>query len=331
MRFFTARKQLIVCLLFQALLLVTSRPEGFQPEAECQRDSDCEDGFECTKLNRCLAKDCIARELSVAGQQFDPFAFKNMIWAKAGVTDDFLIQLKRDTSDEEFAHNPIVQNLMATINDHSYELMALASVVQACENGDTIPPVFHRQLEEKGNGFSRWVGGLFKNAMGISGEQSSTPMPSASPSMSAAPTAPTTSPSASPSRPVLTQRSYTGLHIEGGFIFDFSYTQFQESGNSTQASPTQFKRGCFGAEVGAGAEVSIFLMITSNLAVEDVIGGSFLLEQDIGLGAVFGAAAGLYVTGEQWSSSCPMYLEITLGGGCGIGIGSALCRTGVVV
>lgn len=329
MRFLSnIRTQLALCWLLQALLLVSSSTGGLFQDRECHQDEDCPTGFECAEsLNRCLAKACIAREVAGAINAFDPVAFKNRVFSQAGVTDDILLNLKRDLdTDQAFVDHPIVTNLMATIQKHSYELAAMAALIQACESGQ-VPPQFHRELQQRGLGFSSWVGGLF----GLNDEEETSseiaeqmPAPTAS-------SAPSMAPSLKPLIPN-TQRMYCGIHIEGGILFDYAFTLFQESGtNSTDEVETQrFKRGCFGAELGLGSEVSIYIMVTANQLPSDIIGGSFLFEQDIGVGAVIGMAAGLYVTGEQWDSTCPMYLEVTLGGGISIGVGGSLCRTGPV-
>jgi hypothetical protein len=96
------------------------------------------------------------------------------------------------------------------------------------------------------------------------------------------------------------------------------------------ASDGSWRQGCLGAEVGGGGEVSLIVIITQNQRAEDVIGGSLLFEEDIAFGLSFRTAVGFYVTGEQFDSSCPTYLELTIGSGLGFGIGGGVRRTGPV-
>lgn len=376
MRLPSTRRQLVLCWLFQTLLLVSVQAQRNQV---CSTDEECEDGWTC-QADYCIPKTCIDRELGALTLQFDPRSYKDMIFKEAGVTVDMLQDTRKEIKDDDqFSMSPPVQRLMNTIHSHSYELTMIGEVMRACQDGtansgtdsneekvsgsdsqestEETPEVKARSnpREEQGvrQSIGSFVGSLFQAAFNLfgQGETATTPAPTASPSgspsassapsVSSAPSfapsvslAPSETPSANPSIMGVSQRTYLGIHMEGGVFIDYSFSLFSESSNATGANDGngyQFKRGCIGAEIGGGFEASIVIVITSNQYPHDIVGGSLFVEEDIAVGGAFGWGVGAALTGDAFGSDCPFYLEVTFGGGMGFGLGGALCRTGIVI
>ncbi|CAB9501617.1 receptor-like protein kinase [Seminavis robusta] len=105
---------------------------------------------------------------------------------------------------------------------------------------------------------------------------------------------------------------YMGLHIELSVLLDLAMSVFSALGDNTK--PTGFIRGTFGAELGAGAEVSGLLGFAFTGTTQDIVGGSVVTDIDTVVGAGIGSALVSNLNG--------LYsLEFTLGGGVGGGFG----------
>lgn len=370
MRLLSTRRQLALCWLFQALL-ISAQYDSVQAQSNqlCSTDKDCDVGWNC-QAEHCIPKSCIDRELDALTLQFDPRSYRDMIFKEAGVTIDVLHETRKEIKDDDqFSMSPPVQNLMNAIHSHSYELSMIGEVMRACQDGtansgiersedkvsgsdsqksrdgkseestEETPEVKARSNPMEGKGVRQsigsFVGSLFQTALNLFSAAESTPTMSAVPSLAPSTSlAPSLTPSASPSIMGVSQRTYLGIHMEGGVFIDYSFSLFSESSNSTGANDGdgyQFKRGCIGAEIGGGFEASIVIIVTSNQYPHDIVGGSLFVEEDIAVGGAFGWGVGAALTGDAFGSDCPLYLEVTFGGGLGFGLGGALCRTGIVI
>lgn len=323
--------------------------------SECKSDDECLSDDTCV-YGRCAATGCMRRELKDFGSLFDGNMYVNGLLQESGVTKQDLLEARRDhwNDDFGFANAIPVRRFTDTIREHADELSQVAEIITYCRSG---VHTRERMLEEGtegerplGRGIGLAMGYIFQSVTnilnGIAGvtpegeAQGEQVEPSASPSVSAVPSvtpsiAPSRIPSASPSMgPTYTvaQKTYLGLHLEGGFVFDGSYSLLFPADNTTTgaADPTQYGRGCLGAGIGGGAELSLIVMNAQLRENNDVLGASVIAEFfEFAFGLALGFGIGVFLEGPATrDGNEAVHYEVTIGGGFGVElVGGSLCRT----
>jgi len=112
--------------------------------------------------------------------------------------------------------------------------------------------------------------------------------------------------------------NYVGFHLEGGIIFDGSFSVFNYPGtNNTQQT---VYRGCFSSG-GAGIDVSALIGMGMTGTGKDLEGCSVLIQDwELGLGPAFGIEYGLMLEPRV------QYLDFTIGAGVTFeGSGFGMC------
>lgn len=309
----------------------------------CDESEECSPGLECSYLSaesttsRCVTnKACLQREMNDMGTRFDPVAYKRMLLDEAGITESDLWQAREANEDNiAFASSAPVVAFMDTIENHREELTEMSQMMTGCALNGARQAGANAVSTAKGvtRSTGAFVGDLFSNVLNFFGrgehhQSTLTATPSSAPSISPAPTvsrAPTEIPSSAPSR-MVSGRAYLGFHMEGGLLVDASYSIFS-AGASRSGNKRRFGRACLGFEAGGGGEISLLILVAGNKFANDIIGGSFLFDADVAVGAAMGVAMGLYVSGDMAGDS-PLYIEGTLGSGVGFGVaGFSICRT----
>ena len=112
---------------------------------------------------------------------------------------------------------------------------------------------------------------------------------------------------------------YMGLHIEVGFVADIAMSVFWALGEND--APTAFIRGTFGAELGAGAEISGLLGFAFSGTTSDILGDAVAVDSDILVGPAFGIAIIANINGLV---SLEFTLGVGVGGGGIIGVAYAI-------
>ena len=104
-------------------------------EEDCKSHRDCQSGWKCEQ-GKCIAKDCIARELNDFSAQFDAKTYKEMLLEEAGITENDLFQARLANRDElEFVNSAPAKAFQSTIQAHSHELHEIAQIIMACRSG----------------------------------------------------------------------------------------------------------------------------------------------------------------------------------------------------
>ena len=120
--------------------------------------------------------------------------------------------------------------------------------------------------------------------------------------------------------------------MEAGALFDASCSivvPALTNYNVDSDRSNTYSRTCLGAELGAGAEVSLIVMALKNKEANDIIGPSILVDTDLGLGPGLGLAFGYYTGGDMHDNgNHKIHFEATFGAAFGFGIaGASICRT----
>ncbi|CAB9516800.1 expressed unknown protein [Seminavis robusta] len=109
---------------------------------------------------------------------------------------------------------------------------------------------------------------------------------------------------------------YMGLHIEVSALVDLAMSIFWALGDAP--TPNDFIRGTFGAELGAGAEVSMLIGFAFTGTTQDILGGSVVTDLDAAVGVGIGTAL---VSNLNGLYSLEFTIGVGLGAGFGIGYG----------
>jgi hypothetical protein len=270
---------------------------------------------ELFRLRDGALRDCIGREIVDFNDQFDPVAYRDLIFSEAGVTVEQLKELHKKNKDT-FQETPEYRALIGAVENRKTELQELSQIVEACQEevegarsavgaGAMVGALLARAME-----------GPIDGALTSNGEQikdSPAPAPTDVPIIRST-TSPTFSTVDFPWRfPI-----QVGIHLEIEYgVVSLTRSSFVGGGKMFCLS------GVFLSPFGA--EASIVVIVYAGIPNVDTTILALMLGIDAGFGINVGVAAGLADGCFSWPTF--PFFEFTIGAGINLlSIEPSLCK-----